>query len=103
MLPSLATKGGFITPWYSWSLVLVSLWQKSHSTPSVSPAASPDPSVGVERPAYQPPVLWHLMQRSPEPSKSCSATARVAQNIGSRPAFAIILPRQLKAGSTAGS
>jgi hypothetical protein len=79
----------------------VSLWQLSQSTPSASPARRPLPFVGVERPAYHPPVLWQRMQRSPEPAKSCSATATVAQKIGSRPALAIMLPRQLKAGSVA--
>ncbi len=82
---------------------MVILWQKSHSTPSASPAARPEPSVGVDRPASQPAVLWQRMHRSPAPSKSCSAIASVAQKIGSRPALAIMLPRQLKAGSTGGS
>ncbi len=78
----------------------VILWQKSHSTPSASPGVRADPSVGVERSANHPPVLWHRMHRSPAPSKSCSAMASVAQKIGSRPALAIMLPRQLWAGST---
>ncbi len=74
-------------------------WQVSQSTPSSSPAASPEPSVGVERPAYQPAALWQRMQRSPAPSKSCSAMASVAQKIGSRPALPMAPPRQPKAGS----
>ncbi len=57
--------------------------------------------MGVERPPSQPAVLWQRMHRSPAPSKSCSAIATVAQKIGSRVAFAIMLPRQLNAGSTA--
>ena len=36
----------------------VSTWQVSQSTPLSSPACRPDPSVGVERPAYQPDALW---------------------------------------------
>ena len=81
---------------------LVILWQASHSTPSASLANSPEPSVGVERLPYQPLVLWQRMHKSPDPLKSCSATASVAQKIGSRVEFAIMLPRQLKLGSTDG-
>jgi len=51
-------------------------WQVSQSTPSASPAVSALPLVGVERPAYQPPVLWHRMHRSPEPSRTGPACPR---------------------------
>jgi hypothetical protein len=78
---------------------LVALWHVSQSMPLSSDACSPEPSVGVERPAYHPPALWQRMQRSPAPSKSCSAIASVAQKIGSRPAFPMAPPRQPKAGS----
>jgi hypothetical protein len=97
----LAMNGLIMTPRCSLLSGLVILWQVSHSTPSASPDMRREPSVGVDRPAYQPEVAWHRMQRSPAPSKSCSAMARVAQKIGSRVALPIMLPRQLKAGSTA--
>jgi hypothetical protein len=62
-----------------------------------------EPSVGVERPASQPFGTWQRRQRSPEPSKSCSAIAMVAQNRGSRLAWDIKPPVQLNQGSPAGS
>jgi hypothetical protein len=94
--------GEFITPRCSLSSGFVSVWQVSQSIPSSSPAASPEPSVGVERPAYQPAALWQRMHRSPEPSKSCSAIATVAQKIGSLPALPIAAPRHPVAGSYSG-
>ena len=57
----------------------------------------------LERPASQPAVLWQRIHRSPAPSKSCSATASVAQKIGSRPALPMAPPRQPVAGSAPGS
>jgi hypothetical protein len=43
------------------------------------------------------------MQKSPPPGMPPSATASVAQNNGSRPAWDIMLPIQFSAGSTAWS
>ena len=102
-LPSWATNGGFCSPTCSESSGFTILWHRSQDTPPTSFWFRPEPSVGVERPLSQPSAVWQRMHRSPTPSKSCSATATVAQKKGSRVACAIMLPRQLKAGSTAAS
>ena len=101
--PSWARKGAFCTPRNSDVSGFVMRWQRSQVTPSTSPAPRPEPSVGVELPPSQPVGVWQRRQRSPEPAKSCSATATVAQKSGSRVAWDMRLPRQPWAGSTTGS
>jgi hypothetical protein len=58
----------------------VILWQTSQPTASsTSASVRAEASVGVEFPASQPAMVWQRIHRSPEPSKSCSAIATVAQ------------------------
>jgi hypothetical protein len=102
--PSFARKGGLWRPACSEPSGFTMRRQRSQPTPScASLGVSAEPSVGVDRPSSQPVATWQRMHRSPAPSKSCSATATVAQNSGSRAAWDIMLPRQTRAGSTAGA
>ena len=57
-------------------------------------AVRADPSPGRLWPANQPRGVWQRRQYSPTPGVFSFAACNAAQNSGSRPACAIMLPRQ---------